>query len=74
MDQSAQEDNPEIILGTYKQMMAECQQLASKIQELSLDKDEHRLVIDQLSKLDHDKRAFRYIFLNIFDYDFVKTL
>lgn len=28
------EENPEEILGNYKKMMAECQQIASKIQEV----------------------------------------
>lgn len=29
------ENNPEEILGNYKKMMAECQQIASKISEVS---------------------------------------
>lgn len=29
-------DNPEEILGNYKRMMAECQQIAAKIQEVTL--------------------------------------
>mmetsp|Transcript_24766 Transcript_24766/g.25395 ORF Transcript_24766/g.25395 Transcript_24766/m.25395 type:complete len:128 (+) Transcript_24766:106-489(+) len=53
--------NPEEILNRFKQMNAECQQLAAKIQELTLEKDEHRLVIETLSKLDSDRKAFRLV-------------
>jgi hypothetical protein len=31
----ADENNPEEILGNYKRMMAECQQIANKISEVS---------------------------------------
>mmetsp|Transcript_30793 Transcript_30793/g.51516 ORF Transcript_30793/g.51516 Transcript_30793/m.51516 type:complete len:128 (+) Transcript_30793:106-489(+) len=54
-------DNAEEILGAYKKMMAECQQIASKVQELTLEKDEHKLVIEQLSKLEPERKAFRLI-------------
>mmetsp|Transcript_4620 Transcript_4620/g.5057 ORF Transcript_4620/g.5057 Transcript_4620/m.5057 type:complete len:128 (+) Transcript_4620:78-461(+) len=55
------ENNPEEILGNYKKMMAECQQIASKISELSVERDEHKLVVDTLSKLENDRKAFRLI-------------
>ena len=45
------EDNPEVILAKYKSMKAECQQMSAKINELTVEKDEHRLVTDTLSKL-----------------------
>eukprot|EP01035_Chromulina_nebulosa_P016854 gene16854-22340_t len=54
-------NNPEAILSIYKQMMSECQQIASKIQELSLERDEHKLVIEQLSKLEDERKAFRLV-------------
>jgi prefoldin subunit 2 len=55
------DQNPEEILNRYKQMNAECQQLSLKIQELTLEKDEHRLVIDTMSKLEPERRAFRLV-------------
>jgi prefoldin subunit 2 len=58
---SFDENNPEDILNRFKQMNAECQQLAAKVQELTLEKDEHRLVIDTLSKLEPERKAFRLV-------------
>ncbi len=55
------EDNPEFILGNYKRMAAECTQIATKISELNGEKDEHRLVIDLLAKLEPERKAFRLI-------------
>jgi prefoldin subunit 2 len=55
------EQNPEEIIAKYKAMNAECQQLAAKISELNLDKDEHRLVSDTLSKLEPERKAFRLV-------------
>ena len=57
----AQEESkdPEVILNSYKQMMSDCQQIAGKIQELSLERDEHKLVVEQLSKLEDSRKAFR---------------
>lgn len=76
-------DNADEILGTYKKMMADCQQIAAKISEvklflspssehkvithsghvpqLSLERDEHKLVIEQLSTLESERKAFRLI-------------
>ena len=54
-------DNPEIILGTYKQMQSECQQMFAKIQELSFDRDEHRLALETLEKLEPERKAFRLV-------------
>lgn len=56
-----EDNNPEVILGKYKKMTSECQQLASKIQELTMERDEHRLVVDQLNKLEPSRKAFRLI-------------
>jgi len=51
MSEVIPDDNPEVILAKYKSMMAECQQMSAKINELTVEKDEHRLVTDTLSKL-----------------------
>ena len=56
-----EENNPEIILGNYKQMNSECQQYFSKIQELTMSKDEHRLAVETLKKLEPERKAFRLI-------------
>jgi prefoldin subunit 2 len=61
MAASFDENNPEDILNRFKQMNAECQQLAAKIQELTLEKDEHRLVVETLSKLESERKAFRLV-------------
>lgn len=58
---SEEDENPELILNTYKAMVAECQQMANKIGELTLEKDEHKLVLDQLTKLEPERRAFRLV-------------
>jgi prefoldin subunit 2 len=58
---SSDDSNAEVILGTYKRMAAECQQIAAKIQELNMERDEHRLVVDTLTKLEPERKAFRLI-------------
>jgi len=58
---STKDHDPEVIINTYKQMSAECQQTALKINELSQEKDSHRLVIENLSKLEPERKAFRLI-------------
>lgn len=55
------ENNAETILNTYKRMAGDCQQIATKIQELNIERDEHRLVVDTLVKLEPDRKAFRLI-------------
>lgn len=57
----SEEENPEVILSTYKNMVSECQQLAAKISELTLERDEHKLVLDQLVKLEPERKAFRLV-------------
>jgi prefoldin subunit 2 len=49
------------ILGTYQNLMADCRNIATKIGELNLEKDEHRLVIDTMSKLDSARTAYRLV-------------
>ncbi len=58
---SFDDTNPEEILNRFKQMNGECQQLSAKIQELTLEKDEHRLVIETLNKLEPERKAFRLV-------------
>lgn len=57
----SEDENPELILNTYKNMVAECQQMATKIGELTLERDEHGLVLEQLNKLEGDRRAYRLV-------------
>ena len=56
-----EEENPEVILGKYKNMVSECQAMANKIGELTLERDEHTLVAEQLNKLEGDRKAYRLI-------------
>jgi prefoldin subunit 2 len=58
---SSDDSNAEVILGTYKRMAAECQQIAAKIQELNMERDEHCIVVDTLTKLEPERKAFRLI-------------
>lgn len=55
------EDNSQNILNTYKAMTSECQTIASKITELSSERDEHKLVVDTLTKLESGRKAFRLV-------------
>lgn len=50
-----------MILNAYKSMTAECQSIASKISELTLERDEHKLVVDTLTKLEPERKAFRLV-------------
>ena len=52
---------PEAILNQYKQMGMECSNIAAKVHELNNEKEEHRLVVEQLLKLEDDRRAYRLI-------------
>ncbi len=56
-----QQDEADTIVNTYKKMTSDCQQIASKISELNMEKDEHRLVVETLSKLEGSRKAFRLI-------------
>ena len=42
-------------------MQSECQQIMGKIQELNLEKEEHKLVLDTLKKLDGGRTAYRLV-------------
>jgi hypothetical protein len=55
------ENNPDHVLGVYRQMQSECQQIMGKIQELNLEKEEHKLVLDTLNKLDGGRTAYRLV-------------
>lgn len=56
-----QSETADEILGSYKQKMGECQQIATKINELQGERDEHKLVIESLTKLESERKAFRLI-------------
>jgi prefoldin subunit 2 len=58
---TSEDNSAEAILNVYKRMAGDCQQIASKIQELNMERDEHRLVVDTLTKLEPDRKAFRLI-------------
>jgi len=53
--------NPELIIQTYKNLVNEVSQLSAKFRELASERDEHKLVIDQLSKLDGSRTAYRLV-------------
>ena len=53
--------NAQEILGTYQNMSTECRNIVAKISELTLEKDEHRLVLDTMTKLEPDRRAYRLV-------------
>jgi prefoldin subunit 2 len=53
--------NPELIISTYKSMTNECQQLTTKISELTMEKEEHRLVLETLKKLEPERKTFRLL-------------
>ena len=54
-------ESSETILHNYKVMTSECQQIATKISELNMDKDEHKLVIDMLKDTEPERKAFRLV-------------
>jgi prefoldin subunit 2 len=56
-----EENDPNVILSNYKAMTTECQNILSKITELNSERDEHKLVVETLSKLEPDRKAFRLI-------------
>lgn len=49
------------VIQKYRQMSAECQQLMSKIAELEMERNEHKLVEDTLVPLDPERRAYRLV-------------
>jgi len=53
--------NAQEILGTYQTMSTDCRNIVAKISELTLEKDEHRLVLDTMTKLEPDRRAYRLV-------------
>lgn len=55
------ETDSQNILNTYKAMTSECQTIANKISELTSEKDEHKLVVDTLTKLESGRKAFRLV-------------
>ena len=55
------ENNPDHVLGVYKQLQSECQQIMGKISELNLVKDEHKLVLETMKTLEGGRRAYRLV-------------
>ena len=49
------------IIATYKAMRAEIRQMAEKIGELDVETNEHERVIQTLSELPQDRKAFRMV-------------
>ena len=49
------------IITKYKSMSTECSALAQKISQLTNDKEEHRLVVETLSKLEPERKAYRLV-------------
>ena len=49
------------VIQRYRQLTQECQQLMSKVAELEMDRNEHKLVEDTLEPLDPDRRAYRLV-------------
>ena len=49
------------VIERYKQMRRECQQLATKVSELELESNEHQLVIDTLTPIEPERRAFHLV-------------
>lgn len=45
----------------YQELMQDSQRLASKISELEMDSNEHRLVEETLQPLDPSRRAYRLV-------------
>jgi len=54
-------ENAEQVLGVYRQMQSECSQIMGKISELNLEKEEHKLVVETLKKVELERRAYRLV-------------
>eukprot|EP00163_Fabomonas_tropica_P034080 TRINITY_DN929_c0_g1_i9.p1 TRINITY_DN929_c0_g1~~TRINITY_DN929_c0_g1_i9.p1 ORF type:complete len:110 (+),score=33.55 TRINITY_DN929_c0_g1_i9:195-524(+) len=51
----------EAIMSKFSEMRSMYQSYASKLQELEQERNEHTLVVEQLGKLEPERRAFRHI-------------
>lgn len=49
------------VLAKYKELQNECTNLVTKISELEVDRNEHKLVEETLEPLEKDRRAFRLV-------------
>ncbi|KAI9594381.1 Prefoldin subunit-domain-containing protein [Syncephalis fuscata] len=58
---SADKLSPEQLTQVYNVMKQELQQLAQKISELEMEKEEHGLVLDTIEPLDKDRKCFRLV-------------
>nr|CAG4651516.1 EOG090X0L97 [Simocephalus serrulatus]SVE94651.1 EOG090X0L97 [Simocephalus serrulatus] len=57
---NASKANEEIIQG-FQRLRTEQRQLASKLSELEMDLNEHKLVIETLQNVDADRKCFRMV-------------
>nr|CAG4650664.1 EOG090X0L97 [Sida crystallina] len=57
---NAAKSNEEIIQG-FQKLRAEQRQLVSKLSELEIDLNEHKLVIETLQDVDKDRKCFRMV-------------
>lgn len=53
--------NENQVLSKYKELQNECSNLVTKISELEMDRNEHKLVEETLTPLDKNRRAFRLV-------------
>nr|CAG4649030.1 EOG090X0L97 [Polyphemus pediculus] len=57
---NAAKSNEEIVQG-FQRLRTEQRQLASKLSELEMDLNEHKLVIETLQNVDADRKCFRMV-------------
>ena len=60
-DAAEAEVSPAVAQQQLQQMREICQQLAAKINELDMDQNEHRLVVEALKPLDPNRKCFRMV-------------
>jgi len=59
--QQQQQQQYAMAMNQYRQLVQETQRLVSKISELEMDRNEHRLVEETLRPLDPDRKAYRLV-------------
>lgn len=59
--QPMDENNAQQILEVYKRIASECSTIAAKVSELGMERDEHKLVMEKLSVLEPQRKAYRLI-------------
>jgi prefoldin subunit 2 len=56
-----QQQPPPAVIQQYRELLADCQKLHTKITELEMDRTEHLLVEETLKPLDPTRRAYRLV-------------